>query len=66
VHARRPFFAMVDIEESARCKASGKKEIALSPIAIEIVRRIDALFEIERGALGGAPKAKPAIGRRSP
>ena len=26
----------------------GKKEIALSPIAIEVVRRIDALFEIER------------------
>jgi transposase len=47
VHARRPFFAMADIEENARRKASGKKEIALSPIAIEIVRRIDALFEIE-------------------
>ena len=48
VHARRPFFAMADIEENARRKAAGKKEIALSPIAIEIVRRIDALFEIER------------------
>ena len=34
VHARRPFFAMADIEENARRKASGKKEIALSPIAI--------------------------------
>jgi hypothetical protein len=31
VHARRPFFAMADIEENARRKASGKKEIALSP-----------------------------------
>jgi hypothetical protein len=48
VHARRPFFAMADIEENARRKAAGKKEIALSPIAIEVVRRIDALFEIER------------------
>jgi transposase len=47
-HARRPFFAMADIEENARRRASGKKEIALSPIAIEVVRRIDALFEIER------------------
>jgi transposase len=28
VHARRPFFAMADIEENARRKASGKKEIA--------------------------------------
>ena len=46
-HARRPFFAMADIEENAG-KAAGKKEIALSPISIEVVRRIDALFEIER------------------
>lgn len=52
VHARRPFFAMADIEENARRKASGKKEIALSPIAIEIVRRIDTLFEIERSING--------------
>ncbi|MGB9315675.1 MAG: IS66 family transposase, partial [Pseudolabrys sp.] len=48
VHARRPFFAMADLEENARRRAQGKKEIALSPIAIEVVRRIDALFEIER------------------
>ena len=52
VHARRPFFAMADIEENARRKAAGKKEIALSPIAIEVVRRIDALFEIERAING--------------
>src|ERR1700690_1568011 len=52
VHARRPFFAMADIEENARRKASGKKEIPLSPIAVEIVRRIDALFEIERSING--------------
>src|SRR5712672_399504 len=44
VHARRPFFTMADLEENARRKAAGKKEIALSPIAIEIVRRIDVLF----------------------
>jgi len=51
-HARRPFFAMADLEENARRKAAGKKEIALSPIAIEVVRRIDALFEIERSING--------------
>ncbi len=51
-HARRPFFAMADIEENARRKAAGKKEIALSPIAIEVVRRIDSLFEIERDING--------------
>ncbi len=52
VHARRPFFAMADLEENTRRKASGKKEIPLSPIAIEVVRRIDALFEIERSING--------------
>ncbi len=51
-HARRPFFAMADIEENARRKAAGNKEIPLSPIAIEVVRRIDALFEIERSING--------------
>jgi hypothetical protein len=43
---------MADIEENARRKASGKKEIPLSPIAIEVVRRIDALFSIERAING--------------
>lgn len=52
VHARRPFFAMADIEENARRRAAGKKEIPLSPIAIAVVRRIDALFEIERSVNG--------------
>src|SRR6202521_3419326 len=52
VHARRPFFAMADIEENARRKAAGKKEIPLSPIAVEVVRRIDALFAIERSING--------------
>lgn len=43
---------MADLEEIARRKAAGKKEIPLSPIAIEVVRRIDALFEIERSING--------------
>ena len=51
-HARRPFFVMADIEENARRKAAGNREIPLSPIAIEVVRRIDALFEIERSING--------------
>src|SRR5271155_6220308 len=52
VHARRPFFAMADLEENARRRAAGKKEIPLSPVAIEVVRRIDVLFEIERSING--------------
>src|ERR1017187_10343883 len=63
-HGRRPFFAMADIEENARRKAAGKKEIALSPIAIEVVRRIDALFEIER-AINGKRAEERLVVRRS-
>ena len=59
VHARRPFFAMADLEENARRKAAGKKEIVLSPIAIEIVRRIDALFAIERDIKGKSAEEQP-------
>jgi transposase len=62
VHARRPFFAMADIEENARRKAAGKKEIPLSPIAIE-VRRIDALFAIERSINGKSPEERLAVRR---
>jgi transposase len=51
-HARRPFFAMADIEENARRRAAGKTGSVLSPIAIEVVRRIDTLFEIERSING--------------
>src|SRR5664279_5167394 len=61
VHARRPFFAMADIEENARRKAAGKKEIPLSPIAIEVVRRIDALFAIERAINGKNAKERLAV-----
>ena len=61
VHARRPFFAMADLEENARRKAAGKKEIPLSPIAIEVVRRIDALFAIERSINGKSPEERVAV-----
>jgi transposase len=63
VHARRPFFAMADLDENARRKAAGKKEIPLSPIAIEVVRRIDALFEIERSINGKSATERLAVRR---
>jgi transposase len=44
-HARRLFFELADIASSAR---RGKQAPAISPIALEAVKRIDALFEIER------------------
>jgi transposase len=65
VHARRPFFAMADIDENARRKAAGKKEIPLSPIAIEIVRRIDALFAIERSINGKSAEERLAVRQTS-
>src|SRR4029079_11275064 len=51
-HARRPFFALADIEVSARRKAEGKAPAPISPLALEAVQRIDALFEIERAING--------------
>jgi len=60
-HARRPFFAMADVDENARRKAAGKKEIALSPIVIEIVRKIDTLFEIERSITGKSAQERLAV-----
>ena len=53
-HARRPFFALADIEASARRKASGKSPAPVSPLALDVVQRIDALFEIERGINGSS------------
>jgi transposase len=44
-HARRQFFELADIAANAR---RGKKAPVISPIALEAVKRIDALFDIER------------------
>jgi transposase len=45
----------------ARRKAAGKKEIPLSPIAVEVVRRIDALFEIERSINGRSAEERVQV-----
>ena len=47
-HARRKFFVLADIEASARRRSSNKTPSPISPLALEAVRRIDALFDIER------------------
>jgi transposase len=46
-HARRQFFELADIAANAR---RGKTATAISPVGLEAVKRIDALFDIERGA----------------
>src|ERR1700690_1883995 len=48
-HARRQFFELADIAANAR---PGKNAAAISPIALEAVKRIDTLFDIERGING--------------
>ena len=61
-HARRPFFAAADIEASARRKAEGKVAAPISPLALEIVQRMDRLFEIER-EINGKSAEERQIGR---
>jgi transposase len=63
-HARRPFFALADIEASARRRAEGKVPAPVSPLALEAVRRIDRLFEIERDINGRSAKERLAVRRQ--
>jgi transposase len=60
-HARRKFFVLADIAASARRKAQGKAPAVISPIALEAVRRIDALFEIERAINGQDADQRQAV-----
>ncbi len=53
-HARRKFFELADLAAAARQRAQGKTAAVISPLALEAVRRIDALFAIERD-LNGLP-----------
>jgi transposase len=60
VHARRPFFVMADIAANARRKAQGQTAV-ISPLALEMVQRIDALFEIERSINGQSAELRRAV-----
>lgn len=57
-HARRQFFELADIAANAR---RGKTAPAISPIALEAVRRIDALFDVERGINGLPAEQRLAV-----
>jgi hypothetical protein len=61
VHARRPFFVLADLTQNARRVAQGKAAGMISPIAIEAVRRIDALFDIERAINGHNAEQRRAV-----
>ena len=60
VHARRKFFELADIAKNAR---RGKNAASISPMALEAVKRIDALFAIEREANGLPADERLAIRR---
>lgn len=60
-HARRKFFELADIETYVH---KGKSAKDISPIALEAVRRIDALFEIERSINGQPPEARLEVRKR--
>jgi transposase len=59
-HARRQFFELADIATHAR---RGKNAAAISPIALEAVKRIDALFDIERGINGTSAEERLRVRR---
>jgi transposase len=60
-HARRPFFILADVAANARRAAQGKTPGVISPLAVEAVRRIDALFEIERSINGQSAERRRAV-----
>lgn len=57
-HARRKFFELADI---AANKRRGKNATPISPIALEAVKRIDPLFDIEREINGQATDIRLAL-----
>lgn len=56
-HARRKLFELADIAGNAR---EGKPAHDISPVALEAVARIDALFDIERGINGTSAEERLA------
>jgi len=61
-HARRKFYELADVEAAARVRSKGKTAV-VSPMAMEAVRRMDALFTIER-AVGGLSAVERLAARR--
>jgi len=57
-HARRKFFELADIAGNVR---KGKSAHEISPVALEAVARIDALFDIERGINGKSIEERLAV-----
>lgn len=58
-HARRYFFELADI--AAQLKKRRTKAPVISPLAVEAVRRIDAIFDIERAINGRTAQERHAL-----
>ncbi|HYY39145.1 MAG TPA: IS66 family transposase [Xanthobacteraceae bacterium] len=59
-HARRKLFELADIGSKAR----NQKSTTISPIAFEAVRKMDAIFMLERSINGLSPEQRVAVRRR--
>jgi transposase len=59
-HARRKLFELADIASKSR----NRKTAAISPIAFEAVRKMDAVFELERSINGLSREARVAARRQ--
>lgn len=57
-HSRRLFFKLADI---ATNKRRGKRAPPISPLALEAVKRIDAIFDIERTINGSSADTRLAV-----
>jgi len=58
-HGRRKFFELADIDAARR----KKKKAEISPLALDAVMRIDAIFDIEREINGLPPDQRLAVRR---
>ena len=59
-HARRKFFELADIAANVR---RGKNAPPISPIALEAVKRIDAIFDVERDINGASAEERLRVRR---
>lgn len=62
-HARRKFIVLADIAANARSNASGK-QLAIAPLALDAVKRIDAIFVADREINGFAGDERLAARRQ--
>jgi transposase len=58
-HSRRKFFVLADVAAAARGKLA-----VIAPLALEAVKRIDAIFDIEREINGLSATARLAVRRQ--